>query len=113
MPYLQILLFEAAKAFLVVASALVFIAEDAISCGQLPELLSRCFSLGTLVLVRVIGQCQLAVCAMHGALPQLLCRKLYSIAHTQHQRRIHRASNSTLPGRLGRASMKLTGLGEG
>lgn len=54
--HLEVLLLKAAKAFLVIAPALVFIAEDAVGCGQLPELLSRCFSMSTLVLVWVIGQ---------------------------------------------------------
>ena len=61
--HLKVFLLQAAKALLVIARALVRIAEDAIGCGHLPELPGRCLRLRALILVRVISKRQLAICA--------------------------------------------------
>ena len=65
--HLEVFLLEAAKALLVIARALVCVAEDAVGCGYLSELLCGCLRLRALILVRVVSKRQLAICTITSA----------------------------------------------
>ena len=70
--HLEVFLLQAAKALFVIALALVCIAEDAVGCGHLSEFFGCCLRLRALILVWVVSQRKLAICATTSA-----CRSVH------------------------------------
>ena len=62
----------------VIASPLLWIAQDAVGCGYLLELLGCALNCLPLVLVRVIRQCQLPICTCHKEAFLRICKEQLS-----------------------------------